>query len=97
MFGRKAPSGLERRACPRFEFVTGMTVEKFAAPPRRCRPAPSPSGEPVGQAQPCRAGMERCDKRPAVSSHDARRRCRAPGVPAGVRGRRFAPAARNAR
>jgi hypothetical protein len=71
--------------------ITGMMVDEFAA-----RGAPLlPGTQPVGRAQPCRAGMDLCDKRRAIQPWRGRR-CRAPGVLAGIRGRRFARAARNA-
>jgi hypothetical protein len=75
--------------------ITGMTVDEFPAP----GPSPLPSTqpvEPVGRAQPCRAGMELFNMRPGGSSHCAGGDAAAPGALAGVQGRRFARAARNA-
>jgi hypothetical protein len=67
--------------------ITGMTADEFTAPgaPPAARHA-RPPGEPVGHAQPCRAGMELCDKRRAVQPWGAGGDAARGGVPAGVSG-----------
>jgi hypothetical protein len=74
--------------------VTGMTVDELAAPGAPPLPSTQRVGEPVGHAQPCSAGMELCDKRQAARA--MARPAMPPAGLAGVRGRRFAGAARNA-
>jgi hypothetical protein len=69
--------------------ATGLTADEFAAPRASLLPSTSPSGEPIGRAQPCRAGMGAMRQAAGADSHGAGGDAAAPGVLAGVRGRRF--------